>query len=384
MQSRASLILLLALALVSSFVVTGCSSAAVSKDADPLHVHLVCVASDDGEGLTCEGSERLAHFSAWINDALFRPGSTFTIWVAGPTRQGSRLFFAACIPPHWKPPVWKTKAAFLAGARQGALGSKSGLSVPENCRPPGPKASGSIRLAVSASASPLHADVWQKVASASTAPPLHLAVICDRSDSTDGAACNPSSLLRAFDLWTGDGLLLPGSTLSVEMVGAPRQYLRAVFHLTVPDIPIGERVAFVLSSRRELAQLLGGLVEKYASTIAEAISASVSRLRERAGRYQLVLLSDLLQISPGAWNFEASLPPPNDFIAWLRKSNLAPDLRDMPVLACGVHTGQSPGGNGPYTAAYAVRLRDLWERALLAMGAAQVRLFSSCESGFSA
>jgi hypothetical protein len=384
MQSRASLILLLPLALVFGFGATGCGSAIVSKDADPLHVHLVCLASDDGEKVTCEGPERLAHFTAWVNDALFRPGSTFTIWAAGPTRQGSRLFFAACVPPHWRPPVWKAKAAFMAGARLGALGSQSGVSVPENCRPPGPQASGSNRLAVSASASPLQADVWQKVASASPAPPLHLAVVCDRSDSTDGAACNSLSLLRAFDLWTGDGLLLPAASLSVEMVGPPRQYLRAVFHLTVPDLPIGERVAFVIGARMELAQLLNGSVEKYASTIAEAISASVSRLRERRGRYRLVLLSDLLQISPGAWNFEASLPPPNDFIAWLRKTNLAPDLRDIPVLACGVHTGQSLGGNGPYTAAYAVRLRDLWERALLASGAPQVRLFSSCDSGFSA
>jgi hypothetical protein len=383
MQSRALWIYLLFLVLVSSLGVTGCSSSAVSKDADPIHLHLVCLASNDGQSLTCDGSERMALFSAWVNDALLRPGSTFSIFVAGPTRQDSRLFFAACIPPHWKPPVWKTKAAFMAGARQGVLGSKSGLTVPENCRPPGPKTPGSIRLAVSASASPL-ADVWQKVASATPAPPLHFAVVCDRSDSTDGAACNPSSLLRAFDLWTVEGLLLPGSTLSVEMVGAPRQYLRSVFHLTVPDLPVGERVAFVLGSRMELAQLLNGLVEKYSSTIAEAISASVSRLRERSGRYQLLLLSDLLQISPGAWNFEASLPPPNDFIAWLRKTNLAVDLRDMQVMACGVHTGQSPGGNGPYTAAYAVRLRDLWEKALLAMGAAQVKLFHSCESGFSA
>jgi hypothetical protein len=363
---------------------TGCADTSRAAGDEPIHFHLVCPAGPDGQTVACESTERLAHFTAWVNDALSRPGSTFSIWSAGPTRQGSRLFFAACIPPHWRPPVWKAKAAFMAGARQGALGSQSGLSVPESCRPPGPQAPGSNRLAVSASAAPLQADVWQKVASASTAPPLHLAVVCDRSDSTDGAACNPPSLLRAFDLWTGDGLLLPGASLSVDMVGAPRQYLRAVFHLTVPDLPVGERVAFVIGARMELAQLLNGLVEKYASTIAEAISASVSRLRERRGRYQLVLLSDLLQISPGAWNFEASLPPSNDFIAWLRKTNLAPDLRDIPVLACGVHTGQSLGGNGPYTPAYATRLRDLWERALLAMGAPQVRLFSSCDSGFSA
>jgi hypothetical protein len=377
MQSRASWISLLLLVLVFSFGATGCGSAADSKGADPLNIHLFCLASDDGERVTCEGPERLAHFTPWVNDALFRPNSTFTIWAVGPTRQRSRLFFAACVPPHWRPPVWKAKAAFMAGARQGVSGSQPGLSVPESCRPPGPQAPGRNRLAVSASASPLQADVWQAVSSGPAPAPLHSAIVCDRSDSTLGAACTPGALLLVFDHWVKEGLLSPASSLSVEMAGPLKDALRPVFSLTVPpDLPVGERIAYALGARIELAQLFAGSVEKYASTIAEAVSTTVSRLRERRGRYQLVLLSDLLQISPGTWNFEQALPLPNDFLSWLRKTNLAPDLRDIPVLVCGLHTGHF----GTNSQTYTTRLRDLWQRTFQSLGAPDVKIVSSCEN----
>jgi hypothetical protein len=379
MQVRGSWIFLLPLALVFGFEATGCGTPADSKGADPIHLNLVCPASDDGQSLTCDDSLRLAHFTPWANDALFRPGSTFTLWAAGPTRQASRLFFSACIPPRWKAPVWKTKAAFMAAARQGVSANQPGLSVPESCRPPGVHAPGMSHLAVYVSASTLQADVWHKLASGPAPTPLHTAIVCDLSDSTQGASCTPTSLLSAFDLWTEGSLLSPGSSLSVEMAGPLRDALRPVFSLSVPfTLPVGERVAYALGSRIELAQLFAGSVEKYGSTIAEAISTTVRRLRERRGRYQLVLLSDLMQISPGIWNFESALPLPNDFLSWLKKTNLAPDLRDVPVLVCGLHTGHF----GTNSQTYATRLHDLWQRTFQSLGAPEVKLFSSCDAGF--
>src|SRR5205814_4484740 len=110
------------------------------------------------------------------------------------------------------------------------------------------------------------------------------------------------ALLAAFDRWVAQGLMLPGASLSVEMVGTSPYFLRPVFLLTVPDLPLGERVAFVLGARGELARLFTDASAQYASTIAEAVSAAVSRLRERRGRYELLLLSDLLQITSGVWN----------------------------------------------------------------------------------
>ena len=174
--------------------------------------------------------------------------------------------------------------------------------------------------------------------------------------------------------------MLPGASLSVEMVGPLRDALRAIYHLSVPDLPVGERTAFVLGARIELAQLFSGSVEKYASTIAEAISTTVRRLRERRGRYQLVVLSDMFQITSGIWNFESAIPTPDDFLAWLKKSRVAADLRDIPVLVCGLHTGHF----GTYSTAHATRLHDLWQRAFQMMGAPEVKLFSSCDAGFAA
>jgi hypothetical protein len=164
------------------------------------------------------------------------------------------------------------------------------------------------------------------------------------------------------------------------MVGPLQDSLRSVYHVTVPDLSVGERVAFVLGARRDLAKLLDGSVEKYASTIAEAISASVRRLRERQGRYQLVVLSDLLQITSGVWDFDQAVPSPHHFLLWLKKTQLAADLRGIPVLACGMHTGHF----GSYSAAHAAQLHGVWQAVFQGMGAPKVKLFSSCDAGFAA
>jgi hypothetical protein len=154
--------------------------------------------------------------------------------------------------------------------------------------------------------------------------------------------------------------------------------LNALYHVTVPAVSVGERVAFILGARRELAHLLDGSKEQYASTIAEAVSATVRRLRERQGRYRLFVLSDLLQLTGGIWNFGGAVPTPDDFLAWLKSTQLTADLRDIPVLACGVHTGHF----GTSSAAHATKVQEVWQAAFAAMGASEVRLFSSCDAGF--
>jgi hypothetical protein len=372
--------LLLLLVSVSGWAGTGCGNQAVSAGADPVHLHLFCGGGADGQTLTCEGTQRLAHFNAWVKEAVYRPHSTFSIWAVGPDRSGSRRFFGVCIPERWGAAVWKAKSDFMALARQGALGSQSGLAVPAECHAPGPQTPGRNQLAVSSDVAVLPADILHTLVFPSVAPALHLGIVCDRSESTLGAVCTPAAVLRAFDLWVTEGLLLPGATLSVEMVGPLRGAVRSVFHLTVPDLPVGERVAFALGARAELARLFSGSGEKYASTIAEAISATVRRLRERRGRYQLFVFSDMHQITTGVWNFEQALPTPDEFLVWLKKTQLFADLRDIPVLACGLHTGYFVH----YSAAHATRLQDVWRRAFQAMGSREVRLFGECDAAFAA
>ena len=194
------------------------------------------------------------------------------------------------------------------------------------------------------------------------------------------AACHATALLRAFDFWVAEGLARPGSSLSVDVVGPSRETMRTVFDLSVPDRSVGERIAFMLGARAQLAQLKSESFEKNGSAIVEAIHAAVSKLRERSGRYSLVVLSDLRQFTP-EWDFEQTVPQAPTFLTWLKKTHLLSDLRDINVRGCGMHNRRTPG-RGSYTATRAAQLQEIWERTFRAMGAPQVKLFSSCDSGF--
>ena len=122
------------LLLVSSFAVSGCGGTAAGvASAEPVHVHLFCLAGEDGKSVTCEPQARLAHFNSWVKEALYRPHSTFSIWGVGPDRSRSRRFFCACNPEKWQRSVWKAKRDLLAKAREAAGGSRTGLTVPAGC-----------------------------------------------------------------------------------------------------------------------------------------------------------------------------------------------------------------------------------------------------------
>jgi hypothetical protein len=386
MQTRVSWTcpLLLLVVLVHGFLATGCGVPTSATEDDPLHQHVICLASADGQSVTCDESERLAAFKAWVNEALYRPQSTFSMWAVGSDHSSSRPFFTACIPEKWSSSsVWQAKASFLERARQGVRGNRTEQAVPANCLSPEPKAPGHHQLVVLSPSTSLHPDVWQRVPSAPVAPPLHLSVVCDLSASTLEAACNTTALLRAIDFWIAQGLVRPGSTLSVAVVGPSRDTLRTVYHLAVPELSVGGRVAFILGARTELAELLKSeSFDKNASAIIEAIHAAVSTLRERQGLYFLIVLSDLRQLTP-EWDFDHAIPQTPTFLTWLKKTHLLADLRDVPVLICGIHPHRAPG-RGLHTAARAAQLHDLWQAVFQATGAPEVKLFSSCDAGFAA
>jgi hypothetical protein len=126
------------LLLVSGFAVSGCGTAAVVASSEPIHVNLFCLAARaEGQSVTCDPQKRLSSLNSWFMEAMYRPNSTFSIWAVGPDRLGSKRFFIACIPDHWRAPVSKEKGAFIAKARAGAGGGKAGMSEPAGCRAPG-------------------------------------------------------------------------------------------------------------------------------------------------------------------------------------------------------------------------------------------------------
>jgi hypothetical protein len=297
-----------------------------------------------------------------------------------PARNQYHHYSTVCIPQTWGASVWKKKADFITRARQGLTGKQHGQPVQDDCHPPEPQAPGIHQLVVSPADASLHPDVLKKVASASPAPFLSQSVVCDASASTLGVACNATSLLRAFDFWVAEGLARPGSSLSVAVVGPSRDTMRTVFDLSVPQRSAGERIAYLLVARAQLAQLPGTSLGENASAIVEAIHVVVSRLRERQGRYALIVLSDMRQLS-SEWDFDEAIPQSSTFLAWLKKTHLLPDLRDIPVQVCGMHAHRSPGRR-PYTAKRAAQLQELWQRTFREAGASELRLFTSCDSAF--
>lgn len=359
----------------------GCSvSGAVDPEADaPIHLHIVCPASADGQAVLCEGTERRAAFEAWLGEALSKPSSTFTLWSVGDDRRHAAPLFTACVPPAWGAGVMQAKAGFVTAVREGASGNRKG-AAPQGCVPPGPLTPGTHRLQVSTARSPMHPRVWQPVvAPPGAAPPLHTAIVCDRSNSTLGMACTTASLLGAFDGWLADSRATAGAWFAIYRVGSSRDTAQAIYTLAVPERAVGERVAFLLGARAELPQVLPERAAPNASAIAEAISVAVGELRQRGGRYRLVVLSDLRQVTPRRWNFEQVVPPAPRFVAWLQASHLAVDLRGIPVLACSLHHQRGPGAS-PHDAPQATQLRQVWAHAWRAMGAPDVEMFPTCEA----
>ena len=268
-------------------------------------------------------------------------------------------------------------------ARQGVRGNRTGQAVPASCRSPELNAPGNHQLVV---LSPRRVAYTPMSGSRWYLPPWRrhsiYSVVCDCS-STLGAACKPTALLRAFDFWIAQGLARPASSLSVELVGPSRDTMRTLYHISVPELSLGDRVAFILGARAELGELLrADLFEKNASAIVEAIHATVSKLRERQRPVLLVVLSDLRQLTP-EWDFDQIVPQTPIFLTWLKKTHLLADLRDTPLLICGMHTHRAPG-RGLHTAARAAQLHDLWQAVFQASGAPEVKLFSTCETAFAA
>jgi hypothetical protein len=125
MQTRVSWTcpLLLLFVLVIGFLATGCGVATSAAGDDPVHHHVFCLASADGQSVTCDVPERLAAFNAWVKEALYRPQSTFSIWAVGPDRSSSRPFFTACIPDKWSPPsVWQAESVVSGTGATGCEG----------------------------------------------------------------------------------------------------------------------------------------------------------------------------------------------------------------------------------------------------------------------
>lgn len=371
-------VVLLSATLASGRLFLGCTSAA--KQSEPLHTHLVCASGAAGsEG--CGALERRREFDSWADEAIRRAFSTFTLWIAGSDRHSYRAVFVACVPASWGAGVMEAKAAFVRAARQQVATAGTPQTplvvLPDGCVPAAASAAGAHRLRVMRDADGSSA-VWQSIAAFSPER-LNTAVVCDRSDSGLGVTCTAAELLRSYERWIAAGRGASGGTFTVYLVGTSRDTVRRVFAVSVPDLPLGEKAAFLLGAREELGRALATDAVHNASAIAEAVHVAASELRDASGRRELELLSDLRQFTAGQWNFERSVPEVPAFARWLQRQGLLADLHGVPVRVCGLHHRRAPSA-GPFDARLATKVRQIWEATFQAMGVSELHLVQTCEA----
>jgi hypothetical protein len=342
-------------------VLFGCTA---RERVEPVHTAVVCLA--EGEG-TCPSAERAAAFDRWAHEGMRRAGSTFTTWI-GDGGVSPRAVFTACVPEGWGPGVMEAKAAFLREGRRRA--SVGGEPLPGGCAAT-TELVGNVEVLGEGRR-------WQPV---TAAEPLHFAVVCDRSDSMLGLTCDEGTLQGAFDGWLARSGGAPGSSFEVFGIGTSRDGVERLAHVSAERVPAGERVALLMAARGRIAAGLD--VAPPGSAVAEAVSVAAATLRSRTGGRELVILSDLRQVTPRVWNFEVAVPSPEVFARWLRATGLSSDLRGVEVRVCGLHHRRAPGAP-PFDAALARRVEAAWKRAFDTMEARGTLLDGDCADGPSA
>jgi hypothetical protein len=311
-------------------------------------------------------------FDAWLDAHLRTPDATFRLLQAGRDRVSARAPFVAVIPRSWGAPnAVANREAFVARQRQLLRAAVAGRPAQN------------LSTSVAASPSPRIVTlpeldsrgvrwVWR-----SDGAPSHVANVCDVSPSAAGIACTPQSLLHSFDRWATSALAL-GSTFRVWTVGTTISNAACAFGVQTPELPLAERITFLLSARNELARLFDRLPPHAGSAVAEAMTVAVTDLATRRGTKALRVLSDLRQHS-GPWAFDRRVPTASAFVRWLAAERLLPDCSSIVVSICGAHFGAAPR-HPPFDARHGAELRNVWTRALSEMRVASIDICSECDA----
>lgn len=319
-----------------------------------------------------EQQQIVVAFDAWLDAHLRTPDATFRLLQAGRDRVSARTPFVAVIPRSWGAPnAVANRGAFVARQRQLLRAVVAGRPAPN------------LPLLVPASPSPHIVTlpvldsrgvrwVWR-----SNGAPSHAANVCDVSPSAAGIACTPQSLVHSFDRWVPSALPV-GSTFRVWTVGTTISNAMCAYSVQTPELPLAERITFLLSARNELAHLFERLPPHAGSAVAEAMTVAVADLATRRGTKRLHVASDLRQTS-GPWAFDRRVPTANAFVRWLAAERLLPDCGSIVVSICGAHFGAAPR-HPPFDARHGAELRSVWTRALAEMHVASVDICSECDA----
>jgi len=369
-----------ALIIILCILLSGCSAAQAHVEG-PLRTEVVCESED---GAACSSRVLAPFIEEWARQALVRPFSTFTVWRASDGKTPAHASLKACVPSTWGVDVQGRKRRFLLSTRTGidravAQGGDTGITI-GTCPSASAEVEASSVYIVGRAATPQSSQLENSATKAKGGLPTHMAVVCDRSDSTFGA-CDSESLAAAMHRWLVASALIEHSTFTVYLVGHSRDTTKSLFVAVIDGLTPGERVAMALGDLRRVTALFqDDASPANASALVEALDVAVTDLHDRTGHYEIELHSDGRQVTPeGPWNLEQSVPDARQFVEQLHSRGLSPDLTGIPIILCGVHH-QRQASAPPVDAASAARLRALWTTALGSMGANVVHVTHSCSA----
>jgi hypothetical protein len=336
-----------------------CGNETADRHAAPVHVVVICAD-------LCDPAARSARFRTWADRAIDHAGSRFEVWHT----DGSRAFSAE-VPSRWPAPVTASRADFIA---RGEVQVGREDASASDTRGAAADVEGDVEVVV-LGAPDLERSVLAGLAAAA---PAHAVVVCDRSSSTLGVSCQPSTVRRAAIEWLAHGGVLDGASFEVLVPGNSYDsaHRLAVHHTTGQEV--GERIARALHAVDALADTIAGERGSGGSAIAETIRIAVEHLGEVRGRRSLLVLSDLRQVTPGRWNFERRVPSALVFAKWLDRAGLTVNLRGLDVDVCGTHHMRGNGA-GSFDARMAHDVVELWSSILHAAGC-DARIQSDCDT----
>jgi hypothetical protein len=320
--------------------------------------------------LPAEMQQATVAFDDWLVASVRLPGAVFRVLRAGADRRGAQTVFVSIVPQSWGSNAVAKRDAFASRERERFRAFVAGRTIPNARMIPAAERSQVTVLP------PLDSRgrrwTWRdgKV-------PSHTAALCDRSPSATDIACTATSLRYGYDAWLS-GALASGSSFHVWIVGKDASTTMRIFEVHTPDLPLADRLAYLLSARNELARVADAIPPGAGSAVAEAITVVALDLVGRGGQQSLRILSDLRQTS-GPWAFDRRVPETSTFLRWLKDERLLPVCPDMNVSVCGLHF-TTTAAQAPFDVRRGVALRELWIAAFAAMRPRAVVICSECDA----
>lgn len=345
----------------------GCGSL-VPADESPVHVSFI------GDSVW-SSADLLREFDVWENRGVQIPSSSFRVW----KREGEeqKLQISIVVPLEWAGSPLREEHAFLTKSRESLV---SWLDSPAE-----PSFSNSLETRRDGACSfhvwlpELEPEVW-KTEDWSETKPLHSLFLIDVSGSSFHVEEAQVALQAAFWEHIKKSELVRGSSFELWQIGGSRDTAKRIWF----------RNSLADTSEKRLVQAFETYISMgsfqfpkapNASAVLGSINRASTALKEREGRYQLYILSDLREATSDGFHFEGKIPTPDQFLQYAEKNSLISDLSQTEAIALGVHDRKGSKSSS-FSADDAKKLKEVWQHMFQAMNVEQLQIFTSPQNAF--